>query len=183
MRHRPAGGLDLVTAVLIAGGAVLVAASIVVAIVLLTPAEGVAPIVAEPAPVPADAIGRTSVALAADRVAAVLNVDASAGAGFAARPGDHVAVLGYFSRQITGAESVTRVLLRDVPVVARARSTAGVALTLAVPQADALLLQEAQTLGAHPFVMLLPGAGQPGASDQSTSFSDADLANRLTGMH
>jgi Flp pilus assembly protein CpaB len=111
-----------------------------------------------------------------------LNVDAATGAGFAAHPGDHVDVLGYFSRQITGAESVTRVLLRDVAVVSVARSTGGVALTLAVPQADALLLHEAQTLGAHPFVMLLPGA-QPDASDRLTSFSDADLANRLTGTH
>ena len=44
-----------------------------------------------------------------------------------------------------------------------ARSAANVALTLAVPQADALLLQEAQTLGARPFVMLLPGAA-PGVA-------------------
>ncbi len=183
MRHRPAAGLDLVTAALIASGAALIAASIVVAIVLLSPVGVVLPVITEPTPGPTDAIGRTSVALPADRVAAVLSVDASAGAGSAARSGDHVDVLGYFSRQVTGAESVTRVLLRDVPVVTVDRSTAAVALTLAVPQADALLLQEAQALGARPFVMLLPGVAQPGVSDRPTSFSDADLANRLTGTH
>jgi hypothetical protein len=183
VRHRPAGGLDLITAALIAGGAALIAASIVVAVVLLSPSASPAASVTEPAQLPPDAIGRTSVALPADRVAAVLNVDASAGAGGVARSGDHVDVLGYFSRQVTGAEGVTRVLVRDVQVVQVARSTGGVAMTLAVPQADALLLQEAQTLGARPFVILLPGVGQPGASDRPMSFSDADLANRLTGAH
>jgi Flp pilus assembly protein CpaB len=183
MRRKPAGGLDLVTAALIASGAALIAASIVVAIVLLSPVGGLAPVIAEPAPASTDAIGRTSVALPADRVAAVLNVDASAGAGTAARSGDHVDVLGYFSRQVTGAQNLTRVLLRDVPVVTVERSAAGMALTLAVPQADALLLLEAQALGARPFVVLLPGTAPPSASDRPTSFSDADLANRLTGTH
>jgi hypothetical protein len=183
MRNRSAGGLDLVTAALVVGGAALIAASIVVAVVLLSPVSSTPPTVAEPAPLPPDALGRMSLALPADRVAAVLNVDASAGAGAAARPGDHVDVLGYFSRQVTGAESVTRVLLRDAPVVTVARSTAGVALTLALPQADAVLLQEAQSLGARPFVMLLPGVVQSGATDRPTSFSDVDLANRLTGTH
>jgi Flp pilus assembly protein RcpC/CpaB len=183
MRNRTAGGLDLTTAALIASGAVLIAASLVVAIVLLVPPDVVAPMIAVPAPTSTDVIGRTSVALPADRVAAVLNVDASAGAGVAARSGDHVDVLGYFSRQVTGAESVTRVLLRDVPVVTVDRSAANVALTLAVPQAQALLLQEAQALGARPFVMLLPDVAQSSAADGPTSFSDVDLANRLTGTH
>ena len=183
MRNRSAGGLDLITAALIASGAALIAASIVVAVVLLEPVSTAPPAVVAPAPLPAEAAGRTSVALPADRVAAVLNVDASAGAGAAARSGDHVDVLAYFSRQVTGAENITRVLLRDVPVVSVARSAANVALTLAVPQTDALLLQEAQTLGARPFVLLLPGAGQPATADQPASFSDADLATRLTGTH
>ena len=183
MRNRSAGGLDLATAALIAGGAALIAASIVVAVVLLTPMSTTPPAVVAPASVPAQAVGRTSVALPADRVAAVLNVDASAGAGAAARAGDHVDVLAYFSRQITRAENVTRVLLRDVPVVSVARSAASVALTLAVPQTDALLLQEAQTLGARPLVLLLPGVAEAAAPEQPASFSDADLAARLTGTH
>jgi len=183
MRNRSAGGLDLVTAALIAGGAALIAASIVVAVVLLTPASTPPVPAAEPAPLPPDALGRTSVALPADRVAAVLTVDASAGAGAATRSGDHVDVLAYFSRQVTGAENVTRVLLRDVPVVSVARSAANVALTLALPRPDALLLQEAQTLGARPFVMLLPGLAQPLAADPPATFADADLANRLIGTH
>src|SRR5437879_5105687 len=161
MRNRSAGGLDLITAALIASGAALIAASIVVAVVLLTPVSTAPPAVIAPAPLPAEAAGRTSVALPADRVAAVLNVDASAGPGAAARSGHHL----------------------DVPVVSVARSAANVALTLAVPQPDALLLQEAQTLGARPFVMLLPGAAQPAAAGQPASFSDADLASRLTGAH
>ena len=181
MRNRSAGGFDLATAALIAGGAALIAASIVVTVVLLTPVS-TPPAVVAPASVPAQALGRTSVALPADRVAAVLNVDASAGAGAAARAGDHVDVLAYFSRQVTGAENVTRVLLRDVPVVSVARSAASVALTLAVPQTDALLLQEAQTLGARPLVLLLPGVAEA-APEQPASFSDADLATRLIGTH
>jgi Flp pilus assembly protein CpaB len=183
MRSRSAGGLDLVTAALVAGGAALIAASIVVAAVLLTPVTSTPPPAVAPAPQAPEAPGRTSVALPADRVAAVLNVDAAAGAGAATRSGDHVDVLAYFSRQVTGAENVTRLLLRDVPVVSVARSAENVALTLAVPQADALLLQEAQTLGARPFVMLLPGAAQPAAADEPASFSDVDLAARLTGTH
>ncbi len=183
MRRRPAGGVDLATAALIVSGAVLIAASIVIGIVLLAPAGVVTPIIAEPAPSPTDTIGRTSVALTADHVAAVLSVDASAGAGVAARAGDHVDVLGYFARQVTGAESITRVLLHDVPVVTVDRSAASVTLTLAVPQAEALLLQEAQALGARPFVLLLPGPAQSAAADQPITFSDADLANRLTGTH
>jgi Flp pilus assembly protein RcpC/CpaB len=184
MRHRPGGGLDLITAALIGGGALLIAASIVVAIVLLVPPDLVGPTLLGPAPTPTDVVGRTAVMLPPDRVAAVLNVDAAAGAGVAARSGDHVDVLGYFSRQVTGAESVTRVLLRDVPVVTVDRSAANVALTLAVPQTQALLLQEAQALGARPFVMLRPDVAQPAAvAEAPASFSDVDLANRLTGTH
>ena len=55
------------------------------------------------------------------------------------------------------------------------------ALTLAVPQAQALWLQEAQALGARPLVMLLPDGARPAAADGPASFSDIDLANRLTG--
>jgi Flp pilus assembly protein CpaB len=178
MRNRPAGGLDLATVALLVGGAAVIAASVVAAIVLLTPTPVAAPLSGEPTGL----MSRTSVALPAGRVAAVLTVDASAGAGAAARSGDHVDVLGYFSPQATGADSITRVLLRDVPVVTVERSAANVALTLAVPQDDALLLQEAQALGARPFVMLLADAAQPSALDAPTSFSDADFAKRLAGM-
>jgi len=181
MRYRPGGGLDLTTAALIAGGALLIAAALVVSIVLFVPPDVVMSGNAGPDPISAEPIGRTSVALPADRVAAVLNVDVAVGAGVAARSGDHVDVLGYFSRQVTGAESVTRVLMRDVPVVTVERSATNVALTLAVPQAQALWLQEAQALGARPLVMLLPDGARPAAADGPASFSDIDLANRLTG--
>jgi hypothetical protein len=183
MRSRPGGGLDLTTAALIGGGALLIAAAIVLAVVLLVPPDIVAPVGVGPAPTATEVIGRTSVALPADRVAAVLNVDAAAGAGVVARAGDHVDVLGYFSRQVTGAESVTRVLLRDVAVVSVDRSAANVALTLAVPQTQALLLPEAQALGARPFVILLADSAQPAIAGGPTSFSDVDLANRLSGTH
>ena len=172
MRYRPGGGLDLTTAALIAGGALLIAAALVVAIVLFVPPDVVMSGNAGPDPISAEP---------ADRVAAVLNVDVAVGAGVAARSGDHVDVLGYFSRQVTGAESVTRVLMRDVPVVTVERSATNVALTLAVPQAQALWLQEAQALGARPLVMLLPDGARPAAADGPASFSDIDLANRLTG--
>ena len=161
----------------------MIAAALIGAIVLLVPPEVVAPIIPVLAASPIDVAGHTSVALPADRVAAVLNVDASAGAGVVARSGDHVDVLGYFSHQVTGAESVTRVLLRDVPVVTVNRSAANVALTLAVPQAQALLLPEAQALGARPFVTLRAEHVGAGTDDGPVSFSDVDLANRLTGSH
>jgi Flp pilus assembly protein CpaB len=111
-------------------------------------------------------------------VAAVLSVDIGSGAGGAARTGDHVDVLGYFSHQVSGAQAVTRVLVTDVPVLTVDRSGASVALTLAVPQETALLLQEAQALGARPFVTL---RGVEQTAELPSSFSDSDLANRITG--
>jgi Flp pilus assembly protein CpaB len=120
--------------------------------------------------------------LPAGRVAAVLFVDVAAGAGSAARSGDRVDVLGYFSRQITGSDNVTRLLLQDVPVLTIDRSGASVALTLALSQDAALLLQEAQALGARPFVTLRSVNGAS-ALAPSTTLSDADLAGRLAGGH
>jgi len=176
MRFRIKTGIDLATGALIVGGAALLAASVVVAFVLLSPpaAPPEAPQQAAPTPV---AVGRPSLALPSDQVATVLSVDAAAGAGSAARIGDHVDVLGFFPRQATGTNSVTRVLLQDVPVLGVDRSGSGVALTLALPQASALLLQEAQALGARPYVTLRPLQPLP---DLPSSFSDADLASRLT---
>jgi len=113
-----------------------------------------------------------------DRLAAVLNADAAAGAGSAARSGDHVDVLAYFSRQVTGADAVTRVLVKDVAVLNVDRVGANVALTLAVPQESALLLQQAQALGARPFVAL---RGVDEGVDLPPSFADTDLAHRFTG--
>ncbi len=172
MRFRPAGGLDLATGALILGGSCLVAISIVAAVVLLAPPPAVTP------PAPVATTGRAAVALPAGRVAAVLNADVSAGAGTAARSGDRVDVLAYFSHQVTGAEAVTRVLVNDVEVLTVDRSGSNVALTLAVPQASALLLQEAQALGARPFVAL---RSVDGTTDMPSSFGDADLAHRFTG--
>jgi hypothetical protein len=175
-RLRVARGFDAATAGLILGGAMLIAASIVAAASLLAPPRLSSPVAEEPAPTPV-VTGRTSAALPADRVATVLTVDAAAGAAGAARPGDHIDILGYFARPATGAEAITRVLLADVPVLGIDRSGSSVALTLAVPQESALLLQQAQALGAQPFVALRPP--NPVAAVPS-SFSDTDLANRLT---
>jgi Flp pilus assembly protein CpaB len=180
MRFRSAGGLDLATGALILGGALLIAASIVAAVpVIAPPVSGVPstqPVTLSSAP------GRVSASanLPPDRVAAVLTLDVGAGAGGAARTGDRVDVLGYFSRQVTGAEAVTRVLVQHVPVLNIDRSGASVALTLAVPQQSAVLLQEAQALGARPFVTLRPVQY---TAELASSFSDADLARRLTESH
>jgi hypothetical protein len=180
MRFRLAGGWDLATAVLIGGGAVLLAASIVAAVVLLTPAPPAQPTaVVQPAPTLTREASRPSAALPPDRVATVLYVDAGAGGGSVARMGDRVDVLGYFSRQVTGSENVTRTLLQDVPVLSVDRSGGNVALTLALPQNDALLLQEAQALGARALVTLRPLAGTQDMAP--ASFSDGDLAVRLAG--
>jgi Flp pilus assembly protein CpaB len=182
MRLRPTGGLDLATGALIGGGAVLIAASLVAAVVFLTPPATVEAPPASTPPVATQAAvaSRPSVALPADRVAAVLYVDAAAGAGSAARSGDRVDVLGYFSHQVTGSENVTRLLLQDVSVLTTDRSGANVALTLAVSQDAALLLQEAQALGVRPFVTLRPVKGATAPAPSST-LSDADLVGRLAG--
>jgi hypothetical protein len=171
-RFRFAAGFDLAAAGLIVGGALLVAASIVAAVVLLAPPRAAPPPAAlEPTATPA--VGdRTSAALPPGRVATVLSLDVAAGAAGATRNGDHVDVLGYFK----GTNSVTRVLLADVPVLSTDRSVNNVALTLAVPQDSALLLQEAQALGAQPFIVVRPVQAQ---AEAPSSFSDTDLVNRL----
>ena len=172
MRIRPVGGLDPGTGALILGGACLVAAAVIGAVVVLAPPS------AEPAPTPSPtSVERPAAALAPDQVATELTVDLGAGAGAAVRPGDHIDVLGYFPHQVTGADAVTRVLLRDVRVMAAQRAGRTAALTLAVPQPSALLLQEAQALGARPFVSLR-GVDEDG--ELPASLSDSDLAARLT---
>lgn len=173
-RLRVAAGFDFATAGLIIGGAVLIAISIIAAAVLVSPPHQAVP-VAEPMPTP-DVAAHTSAALPADRVATLLTLDTAAGGAGAARAGDHVDILGYFSHQANGGESITRVLMADVPVLSVDRTGASVSLTLAVPQESALLLQEAQALGGQPFVALRPV--QPLASEPA-SFSDTDLADRL----
>ncbi len=162
--------LDGLTAALLGLGAVLVAAAIVGTVVLLRPPASPSP----PQLVAADA----TPTVPADRVATVLRVDATAGAAAAARVGDHVDVLGYFPRQVTGSENVTRVLVADVPVMAVARDGSGAGLTLAVPQATALLLHEAQAMGARPFVVLRPDDDT--ATTYPSSLTDSELAERLT---
>jgi Flp pilus assembly protein CpaB len=182
MRLRSAGGFDLLTGVLLLGGAALLAVAIVAAVVLLAPPRAPESVVAlEPEPTALPTPGRTSAALPADRVAAVLTVDASQGAAAATRQGDHVDVLAYFSPRVTGDQSITRVLLADVPVLSVDRAGSSVGLTLAVPQDSALLLQEAQALGGQPFVTLRSPQSSP---DLPPTFSDADLASRLAaGAH
>lgn len=163
----------------------MIAISLVAAGWLLTPAAVVDagavvdPGLAAPAATPG---ARASVALATDQVATVLFVDATTGAGSAARPGDRVDVLGYFSRQVIGSENVTRMLLPDVAVLMVDHSGPGVALTLAVPQDGAVLLQEALAIGARPFVTLRSALAAPGADAMPRSFSDTDLAQRLAGQ-
>jgi len=184
-----AGGLDLATPALILSGVALVCASFVAAATQLAapaapaavvePSAAVEPDVAAPAP---SLPGRPSAGLSADQVATVLFVDASMGAGTAARSGDHVDVLGYFSRQVIGSESLTRTLLQDALVLSADHSGPTVALTLAVPHAGALLLQEAQAIGARPFVTLRSAHAGPEAEGVAPSFSDTDLAARLAGV-
>jgi hypothetical protein len=183
MRFRFAGGLDLATGALVLGGALLVAASIVAAVVTLSPSQAVrtpdASELAAPAPMPGGE--RPANALPSDRVATVLAMDPSAGAGGTARPGDHVDVLGYFSRAVNsgaGNENVTRVLAQDVPVLAVDRSGSQISLTLAVTQNGALLMHEALALGAKPMIALRP-VDAPAGSLAPTAFSDSDLAHRL----
>ena len=175
MRFKPAGGFDLVTGALVLGGCALIALAIVVSVVLLAPPRS-EPSPPPPEPTPTPFAGRASAALSADRVAAVLSVDAATGAAAAARKGDHIDVLGFFPQKATGSESVTRVLLADVPVLNVDRAGANVALTLSVPQSSALLLQEAQALGAQPYVTLRSPAA---TGETPSSFSDTDLANQL----
>jgi hypothetical protein len=91
-----------------------------------------------------------------------------------------VDLLGYFSRQVSGSENVTRLLLQDVPVLTIDRSGATVALTLAVSQDAALLLQEAQALGVRPFITLR-AANTGSALAPVASLTDADLIGRLVG--
>jgi Flp pilus assembly protein CpaB len=171
------GGLDLATGALILSGVVLIVGALIAAASLLTH-----PTVVEPSAVSTPALtpeARPSAALAADQVATVLLVDASTGAGSATSSGDRVDVLGYFSRQVTASAGETRLLLPDVPVLTVDRSGPSIALTLAVPHAGALLLQEALAIGARPFVTLRSAHGAGGVPQ---SFSDADLADRLAGL-
>ncbi len=172
-RIRPTGGVDLVSGALILSGAALIALAIVASVLLMSP-----PAASTTGAPPSSPDDRASVALAADRVATVLNVDAAAGAGSVTRPGDHVDILGYFSRQITGGDAVTRVLLNDVPVLNVDDSGSQIALTLAVSQDSALLLQEAQALGGRPYVVLRPARL---AAELPPSISDADVLSRLSG--
>lgn len=179
MRFRLAGGLDLATGALVLGGALLVAAAIVAAITTLSPPLA-PPSAATPSEPRVTPTVRALDAVPVDRVATVLSLDTTAAVAGAARPGDRVDVLGYFPRQVGESENVTRVLVEDVPVLAVDRSAAGIALTIALPQDRALLLQEAQALGAKPLVALRPFGTSPGAIAPS-SFSDSDLARRLAG--
>jgi hypothetical protein len=73
-------------------------------------------------------------------------------------------------------------LLPDVAVLTVERSGSSVALTLAIPRDTALLLHEAQSLGARQFVTLRPYAAGDATRVWAT-FSDAELASRFVGAH
>lgn len=158
--------MDALTLGLIVVGALLLAASIVGLVVLAQPTRAT--------PESAQPTTPTEVALQPDQVATVLRTEN--GAAGAARVGDRVDVLGYFSRQVTGDENVTRVLVADVPVLAVTRDGSGASLTLGVPQATALLLHEAQALGAKQFVVL---RSSDSVLKYPPSLSDSELATRL----
>ena len=177
MPLRLAGGLDLIAGALITGGAALLAFAIAAAVIVRAPAA--ASLVGPSSDQTHPNGGRRLAELPADRVATILNVDAVAGAGGAPQSGDRVDVLGYFSRQITGGDSVTRVLVDDVPELTADRAGGSVALTLAMPPDAALALQAAQAHGARPFVTLR--SARTNASEMPRAFSDTDLASRLAG--
>jgi Flp pilus assembly protein CpaB len=179
MRFRPAGGLDLAAGALILGGAGLLAVAIVATVLLLNPSQP-APTSEPPTAAPLASRASASAALAPDRVATVLSVDVTTGAGAVARSGDHVDILAYFPRQAAGGEATTRALVQDVPVLLVDRSGPAVSLTVGVTPDAALLLQESQALGARPFITLRP---LQGGVDLPSTFSDTDLADRLTGSH
>ena len=177
MRLRALSSLDFITLALLCAGALLVAVAVIGIVVVLEPNSQLAEQTTPGAP-PTPTGERAAAALPADRVATVLYLDAGVGAGSVARASDHVDVMGYFSARVTGGGGLTRVLLTDVPVLSSDRNGPSVALTLAVPQDTAVLLQEAQALGARPLVTLrsaLAGA----APNMPTTFSDTDLAQRL----
>jgi hypothetical protein len=114
-----------------------------------------------------------------DYVATILHVDAATDSAAAARAGDRVDILGYFSRQITGSDSMTRPLLTGVAVVGVTRDAGRVALMLGLRQDDALLLREAQAIGVRPFVALR-SAQPPAAADvPPPPITDRDLTERL----
>jgi Flp pilus assembly protein CpaB len=161
-------GLDALTVTLVGAGAVLLAAALVGVLVLVRPAPAALP----------ETVLPTKTVSPPGTVTTVLRVDASGGAAAAVQPGDRVDVLGYFPRQVTGTESVTRLVLSDVDVLAVGREGSTVGLTLAVSQSTALLLHEAQALGARPFVVLRTSASAP---TFPTTMTDSDLAARLAG--
>lgn len=177
MRFRLAGGLDPTTAALLVGGVVLLAVSLANAALLLLPTTTLPLGAPTPAPQTLASGGRPAAALPTDRVAAVLYVNSSLGAGSAIRVGDRVDVLGYFSASASQTENTTRAILEGVLVLSTQASGSDVALTLALQQSEALLLNEAQALGVRPFV-LLP-ATRSGMTPPSAPFTDSDLAARL----
>ena len=177
MRFRRAGGLDLTTAVLLAGGVVLLAAAIAAGVSLRMPSPGTATSQPTAASQMIAQGARPAAAVPADRVAAVLYVNSGLGAGAAIRVGDRIDVLGYFASTATQPENTTRVLLQDVLVLATQAMGSDIALTLALQQSEALLVNEVQALGVRPFVTL--PAARTGTIPPPSSFTDSDLAARL----
>lgn len=174
MRLRRFGGVDALTLALLVAGAALLAVALLAAVELVSPPA------AEVQPAPA-VEPTSSPTAASDRVSTVLSLDAGAasGAAYVTRAGDRVDVLGYFPQQVTGNQGLTRLILQDATVLSVARSGNVVALTLSVTQDAALLLQEAQALGARPYIALRSAQTAAGADGMPARFSDADLATRV----
>ncbi|GAC1328675.1 MAG: hypothetical protein NVSMB2_27930 [Chloroflexota bacterium] len=177
MRFRLAGGLDLTTAALLVGGVVLVAVSLIAAGSLVLPTTTLP--LSEPTPTSHTLApgARPAASLPTDRVAAVVYVNSSLGAVSAIKVGDRVDILGYFSSSASQTENTTRTILEDVLVLSTQPSGSDVALTLAVQQSEALLVNETQALGVRPFVML--PATHSGTTPPPATFTDSDLAARL----
>jgi hypothetical protein len=167
--------LDAVAVALLATGVVALVVSVFTAIWLVAPPAPASPAAAPTAVGTAEPERTTP----SDHVATILHVDAATDSAAAARPGDHVDILGYFSRQITGSDSMTRALLTDVTVVGVARDAGRVALTLGLRQEDALLLREAQAIGVRPFVTLRSAQPPAAINVPPPAITDRDLTARL----
>lgn len=110
------------------------------------------------------AAGRISVQLPPGQVAFVVRADSNAGASSAVRPGDRVDILAFFSAEAAGGQAMTRALVRDTVVLAAERERDTQAVTLAIAPDQVLLLQQAELLGARPFVVLRSGQGRAAAA-------------------
>jgi Flp pilus assembly protein CpaB len=167
--------LDVVAVALLAAGVLALAVSFYAALALFAP-----PVVpSDNAPVPSTPQPTDRATLPSDHVATMLHVDAGVDSSAAVRPGDRVDILGYFSRQVTGTEGMTRPLLANVAVMNTGRDGGRVSLTLALQPDDAVLLQEAQAIGVRPYVALRSAHASASADMRPAPVTDRDLTTRM----